>query len=45
MDIVGPLPIGMSQKKLMLIATDCFSKWVEVESYANVKDKDVTKLV
>lgn len=29
----------------MLIATYYFSKWVEVEAYANIKDKDMTKFV
>lgn len=45
MDIVRPLPTAASQKKFLLIATDYFSKWVEVEAYANIKDKDVTKFV
>ena len=41
MDIVDPLPIAAAQ--FLLIATDYFSKWVEVEAYANIKDKDVSK--
>ena len=45
MDIVDPLPTGTTQKMLLLIATHYFSKWVEVEAYANIKDKDVTKFV
>ncbi|RVX07844.1 hypothetical protein CK203_021922 [Vitis vinifera] len=43
MDIVGPLPAAAAQKKFLLVATDYFSKWVEVEAYASIKDKDVTK--
>ena len=43
MDIVGPLSIAVVQKKFMLIATDYFSKWVEAEAYASIKDKDVSK--
>ena len=43
MDIVGPLPVATAQKKFLLVATDYFSKWVEAEAYANIKDKDVTK--
>ena len=43
MEIVGPLPIATAQKKSLLVATDYFSKWVEAEAYANIKDKDVTK--
>ena len=44
-DIVGPLPVATAQKKFMLVATNYFSKWVEAEAYANIKDKDVTKFV
>ncbi|KAL6319777.1 hypothetical protein AAG906_036835 [Vitis piasezkii] len=44
MDIVGPLGAA-SQKKFLLVTTDYFSKWVEVEAYASIKDKDVTKFV
>ena len=42
---MGPLPITAAQKKFLLVATDYFSKWVEAEAYANIKDKDVTKFI
>ncbi|RVW85224.1 Gag-Pol polyprotein [Vitis vinifera] len=45
MDIVGPLPATTAQKKFLLVATDYFSKWIEVRTYASIKDKDVTKFV
>ena len=45
MDIVGASPIIAAQKKFLLVATDYFSKWVEAEAYANIKDKDVSKFV
>ena len=45
MDIVGPLPLAATQKKFLLVAIDYFSKWVEVEAYANIKEKNVTKFV
>ncbi|RVW49680.1 Retrovirus-related Pol polyprotein from transposon 17.6 [Vitis vinifera] len=44
MDIVGPLPAAPAQKKFLLVATDYFSKWVETEAYASIKDKDVTNI-
>ncbi|RVX07131.1 hypothetical protein CK203_030446 [Vitis vinifera] len=44
MDIVGPLPAAAA-RKILLVATDYFSKWVEAEAYASIKDKDVTKFV
>ena len=31
-------------KKFLLVAIHDFSKWVEAEAYANIKDKDVSKL-
>ena len=45
MDIVRLLPIRVAQKKFLLVTTDYFGKWVETKAYANIKDKDVSKLV
>ena len=45
MDIVGPLPIAPAQKKLLLIATDYFRKWIEVEPFASIKDKDMVQFM
>lgn len=45
MDIVGPLLVVVVQKKFLLVATDYFSKWVEAEAYASIKDKEVAKFV
>ncbi|KAG7552776.1 Ribonuclease H-like superfamily [Arabidopsis thaliana x Arabidopsis arenosa] len=44
MDIVGPLPASR-QKRFMLIMTDYFTKWVEAESYATIRAKDVQNFV
>ena len=44
-DIVGPLPTSPAQKKLLLVATDYFSKWIEVEAFSSIKDKDVTQFI
>ncbi|RVW35185.1 hypothetical protein CK203_100012 [Vitis vinifera] len=40
----GTLPAAPAQRNF-LVATDYFSKWVEAEAYASIKDKDVTKFV
>ncbi|XP_019096180.1 PREDICTED: uncharacterized protein LOC109130727 [Camelina sativa] len=40
MDIIDPLPTSR-QKRYILVLTNYFAKWVEVESYANIKAKDV----
>ena len=45
MDIVDPLPTKTTQKKFLPVATDYFNKWVEVEVYASIKNKDVSKFV
>ena len=44
-DIICPLLVAIAQKKFLLVATDYFSKWVETEAYASIKDKDVFKFV
>ena len=33
------------KKKLLLVATDYFSKWIEAEAFASIKDKDVTRFI
>lgn len=45
MDIVDLLVTDMTRKKLLLVATYYFSKWVEAKAYANIKDKYVIKFV
>lgn len=44
-DVVGPLPSTLNQKKYMLVVTDYFSKWVEAEAYANIKDVHIKKFI
>ena len=39
MNIVGPLPTAPAQKKLLLVATDYFNKWIESEAFSSIKDK------
>ena len=45
MDIVGSLPVAATHKKFSFVAIDYFNKWVETETYASIKDKDVSKFV
>ena len=44
-DIVGPLPTAPAQKKLLLVATDYFNKWIEAEDFSSIKDRDVTQFI
>ena len=38
-DIVGLFPTASAQKKLLLVATDYFSKWIEADAFASIKDR------
>ena len=44
-DIVDLLPIGVAQKKFLLVTINYFNKWVKIKAYDNRKDKDVFKFV
>ena len=44
MDIVEPLH-DSKQKRFLLVLTDFFSKWVEADSYASIKDVQVENFV
>ena len=43
LDIVGPFPKASCNKKYLLVGTDYFTKWVETEPLANIRDVDVKK--
>ena len=45
MDIVGPFPKAVGNKKYLLVCTDYFTKWVEVEPLANIKDVDIKRFI
>ena len=44
-DIMGPLPPAPAQKKLLLVTTDYFSKWIEADAFASIKDRDVNRFI
>ena len=45
LDIVGPFPKTTGNKRYLLVGTDYFTKWVEAEPLANIRDVDVKKFV
>ena len=45
MDIVGPFPQAAGNKRYLLVDTDYFTKWVEAEPLANIRDADAKKFI
>ena len=45
LDIVMPFPKVAGTKRYLLIGTDYFTKWVEAEPLANIRDVDVKKFI
>ena len=45
MDIVGPFPKATGNKRYLLVGTDYFTEWVEIEPLANIRDVDAKKFV
>ena len=45
LDILGPFPQAMGNRRFVLVAVDYFTKWAEVETLANIRDTDVKKFV
>ena len=42
---MGPFPKAAGNKRYLLIGTDYFTKWVEDEPLANIRDVDAKKFV
>ena len=45
LDILGPLPIGKSQCKFIIIAVDYFTKWAEAEPLATITEQKIRNFV
>ena len=45
LDIVGLFPKSAGNKRYLLVSTDYFTKWVEAEPLANIRDVDVKRFV
>ena len=45
LDIVGPFPKAVGNKKYLLVGIDYFMKWVEAEPLANIRDVDAKRFV
>ena len=42
---MGPFPKAVGNKKYLLVCTDYFTKWVEAEPLANIRDVDVKRFI
>ncbi|XP_075654816.1 uncharacterized protein LOC142624985 [Castanea sativa] len=45
LDIVGPFPRAIGNRRWLLVDTDYFTKWVEAESLANIRDMDAKRFI
>ena len=45
LDIVGPFPKAVENKRCLLVGTNYFTKWVEAEPLANIRDMDTKRFV
>ena len=45
LDIVGPFLQAIGNRRWLFIGTDYFTKWVEVEPLANIRDMDAKRFV
>ena len=45
LDIVEPFPKAAGNKRWLLVETDYFTKWVEAEPLANIRDMDAKRFV
>ena len=45
LDIVGPFPKAAGNKRYLLVDTDYFTKWIEAEPLANIRDMDAKRYV
>ena len=45
LDIVGPFPKAVGNKKYLIVGTDYFTKWVEAEPLTNIRDVDAKRFV
>ena len=45
LDIVGPFPKAVGNKKYQLVCTDYFTKWVKTKPLANIRDVDVKSFI
>ncbi|KAL0415847.1 UNVERIFIED_CONTAM: Gag-Pol polyprotein [Sesamum latifolium] len=44
-DILGPFPQAIAQKKFIVVAVEYFTKWVEAEALAKITEKEMINFI
>ena len=42
---MGPFPKAIRNRRYLIVATDYFTKWIEAEPLANIRDQDVKRFI
>ena len=45
LDIIGPFPKVAGNQRFLVVGTNYFTKWVEAEPLANIRDVDIKRFV
>jgi len=45
MDILGPFPKAMGQRKYLFIVADYFTKWIDTETVASITAAEVRRFI
>lgn len=45
MDIIGPLPMATGKRKVFIMGTDYFTKWIKVEPLAKITKVNIEKFI
>ena len=45
LDILGPFPKAVGNKRYLVVGTDYFTRWIEGEPLANIRDVDAKKFI
>lgn len=45
LDLLGPFPTEIYQKKCLIVGVDYFTKWIEVEALSNISEHNVRKFI
>ena len=45
MDILGPFPMAMAQRKFLIVAIDHFTKWIEAKPLAKITTEQVAQFL